>query len=266
MRGGLDCVLYGIARQEPVKVHYQHELLSFLHSLGLPTYLSIKKVPNIFALVRSVDEMMDFQAKVRALRESLPFAIDGVVFKLDSLDEAAATPPTMKHPRTAIAWKFGAEQVWTRLNEIVVQVGRTGVVTPVAELEPVELSGSVVSRATLHNAEEVERKDIRPGDRVLIEKGGDVIPKVVESDTKAPHRQPPWKMPKTCPICGTALVRDEEEVAWRCPNREGCAEQQIRKLTTLRARRGWISSTLENNRSGISMPRVLSGRPMISFL
>jgi DNA ligase (NAD+) len=174
--------------------------------------------------------MMEFQAEVRKIRESLPFGIDGVVFKLDNLDEAAAILPTMKHPRTAIAWKFGAEQAWTTLKEIVLQVGRTGVITPVAELEPVELSGSVVSRATLHNAEEVERKDIRPGDRVLIEKGGDVIPKVVESDKAIPHRQDPWKMPKTCPVCRTELVRDEEEVAWRCPNRDGCVEQQIRKL------------------------------------
>lgn len=231
-RGGLSCVLYGIAHQDPVRVHYQHDLIQFLHSLGLPTYHSIRGVPRtVLGLVHSVDEMMDFQAEVRKIRESLPFGIDGVVFKLDSLDEAASIPPTMKHPRTAIAWKFGAEQVWTTLKEIVVQVGRTGVITPVAELEPVELSGSVVSRATLHNAEEIERKDIRSGDRVLIEKGGDVIPKVVESDTKAPHRQHPWKMPTTCPVCGTALVRDEEQVAWRCPNRDGCVEQQIRKLS-----------------------------------
>jgi DNA ligase (NAD+) len=230
-RGGLSCVLYGIARQDPIRVHYQHDLITFLNSLGLPTYLSIRDVPRtVLGLVHSVDEMMEFQAEVRKIRESLPFGIDGVVFKLDNLDEAAAILPTMKHPRTAIAWKFGAEQAWTTLKEIVLQVGRTGVITPVAELEPVELSGSVVSRATLHNAEEVERKDIRPGDRVLIEKGGDVIPKVVESDKTMPHRQHPWKMPKTCPVCGTELVRDEEEVAWRCPNRDGCVEQQIRKL------------------------------------
>jgi DNA ligase (NAD+) len=238
-RGGVSCVLYGIAYQDPVRVHYQHDLLSFLHTLGLPTYLSIKGMPQaVLGLVRSVDEMMEFQDRVRAVRESLPFAIDGVVFKLDALDDAAAIPPTMKHPRTAIAWKFGAEQAWTTLKEIVVQVGRTGVVTPVAELEPVELSGSVVSRATLHNAEEVERKDIRPGDRVLIEKGGDVIPKVVESDAKALHRQAPWRMPLVCPICGTTLVHDEEEVAWRCPNREGCVEQQVRKLCHFSGKEG----------------------------
>ena len=157
----------------------------------------MKDLPlNPLRIVRSVDEMMKFQDEIRNVREKLPFDIDGVVFKLDNLDESSTIPPTMKHPRTAIAWKFGAEQAWTRLKEIVVQVGRTGVVTPVAELEPVELSGSTVARATLHNAEEVERKDIRPGDRVLIEKGGDVIPKVVESDKHVSHRQSPWVCPK----------------------------------------------------------------------
>jgi DNA ligase (NAD+) len=200
----------------------------------------MKELPEVFAkasqvnplrIVRSVDEMMTFQDEIRAVREKLPFGIDGVVFKLDNLDESATIPPTMKHPRTAIAWKFGAEQVWTRLKEIVVQVGRTGVVTPVAELEPVELSGSTVARATLHNAEEIQKKDIRPGDRVLIEKGGDVIPKVVESDKHTPNRLPPWTMPKECPSCGTPLVHDEEEVAWRCPNHHHCTEQIIRQLT-----------------------------------
>lgn len=231
-RGGLSCVVYGVARQQPVVIHYQHELFSFLHRCGLPTYESMKGLPlHPLRIVTSVDDMMAFQEDIRSVREQLPFAIDGVVFKLDTLDEAAAIAPTMKHPRTAVAWKFGAEQVWTRLKEIIVQVGRTGVVTPVAELDSVELSGSTVSRATLHNAEEVERKDIRPGDMVLIEKGGDVIPKVVESDRHAPHRQEKWQMPKACPSCGTTLVRDEEEVAWRCPNHRLCPEQMVRRLT-----------------------------------
>ncbi len=230
-RGGLECVLYGIARQHPVNVQYQHELFSFLHHLGLPTYLSMKHLPMPpFRIVHSIEEMMAFQDEIRALREKLPFVIDGVVFKLDNLDEAAAIPPTMKHPRTAIAWKFGAEQAWTRLQEIVVQVGRTGVITPVAELEPVELSGSTVARATLHNAEEIERKDIRPGDMVLVEKGGDVIPKVVESDRHAPSRQMKWHMPTACPSCGTLLIKEEGEVAWRCPNHQACSEQIIRRL------------------------------------
>jgi DNA ligase (NAD+) len=229
-RGGLACVFYGVAQQN-LKIHLQSEVTPFLHGLGLPTWLSMKDLPcTPYRLVRSVSEMLSFQDEIHAVRDKLPFGIDGVVFKLNSLDESLSIPPTMKHPRTAIAWKFGAEQVWTQLLEIVVQVGRTGVVTPVAELAPIELSGSTVSRATLHNAEEIERKDIRPLDRVLIEKGGDVIPKVVRSDTSQTTRSLPWKMPSTCPCCQTPLVRDEEEVAWRCPNRSGCSEQLIRRL------------------------------------
>lgn len=230
-RGGLSCVFYGIAQQNPIQVQYQHEVITFLHALGLPTYLSMKQLPFApYTVVKSVDAMMEFQKKIQEVRTTLPFGIDGVVFKLDSLDEAAAILPTMKHPRTAIAWKFGAERVWTLLKEIVVQVGRTGVITPVAELVPVEVSGSTVSRATLHNAEEIARKDIRPGDQVLIEKGGDVIPKVVESNHTLLNRQPPWVMPKTCPSCGTELIQIEDEVALRCPNHQKCPEQQIRTL------------------------------------
>lgn len=230
-REGLSCVFYGVARQQPVSISFQHEVVDFLHSLGLPTYLSMKKLPlPPFSVIKNLDEMMEFQAKILRVRESLPFGIDGVVFKLDSLDETASIPPTMKHPRTAIAWKFKAERVWTTLKEIVVQVGRTGVITPVAELDPVEVSGSVISRATLHNAEEIERKDIRPGDRVLIEKGGDVIPKIVESDHSMPHRKGMWKMPTTCPSCGSLLVKVPGEVAWRCVNHSSCQEQLIKKL------------------------------------
>ncbi len=230
-REGLTCVFYGIAQQTPVKVHKQHQVFQFLHSLGLPTWISFKGLPLVpYRLVKSVDDMISFQDTIKSIRPSLPFAIDGVVFKLDSLDEASSIPPTIKHPRTAIAWKFGAEQVWTRLREITVQVGRTGVITPVAELEPVELAGSTISRATLHNEDEVHRKDIRPNDMVLIEKGGDVIPKVVASDHTTPNRAAPWHMPKECPACNTPLVKDEEEVAWRCPNRTGCPEQTIRSL------------------------------------
>lgn len=230
-RKGLSCVFYGIAQQTPSVVHYQHDVMEYLHSLGLPTWKSVGNLPvQPCCLISSVQQMLDFQQHILSVRNQLPFGIDGVVFKLDSLDDAAAIAPTMKHPRTAIAWKFGAEQVWTLLREISVQVGRTGVVTPVAELEPVELSGSIVRRATLHNAEEIQRKDIRPHDRVLIEKGGDVIPKVVRSDHSLSSRQPPWAMPSHCPFCGTLLIREEGEVAWRCPNTEKCVEQKIRGL------------------------------------
>jgi len=238
-REGLSCVFYAIAQQRPYSVHRQYEVIDFLHSLGLPTYKMMKKLPlQPYCRVSCVEDMMRFQDEVLIHRQNLPFDIDGVVFKLEDLDMAESIPPTMKHPRTAIAWKFGAEQAWTTLKEIVVQVGRTGVVTPVAELEPVDLSGSCVSRATLHNAEEIERKDIRPQDRVLIEKGGDVIPKVIKSDTTLPNRQPVWTMVTRCPSCQTTLIKDEKEVAWRCPNHRQCPEQLIRGLVHFVGRDG----------------------------
>ena len=152
-------------------------------------------------------------------RESLPYEIDGIVVKIDALAQQRRLGATAKSPRWAFAFKFSAERVRTRLLKIALQVGRTGVVTPVAELEPVLLAGSTVSRATLHNAEELERKDIREGDTVVLEKGGDVIPKVVsvvESDR--PEDARPFKFPQICPVCEAVLVKDESEVAVRCVN------------------------------------------------
>ncbi|MCE5316164.1 MAG: NAD-dependent DNA ligase LigA, partial [Parachlamydia sp.] len=138
---------------------------------------------------------------------------------------------TGKNPRWAVAYKFAAEQAVTRIHDITVQVGRTGVLTPVAELEPVFLAGSTISRATLHNEDEVKRKDIRIGDMVTIEKGGDVIPKVVSVDlSKRPAHSHSWKMPSHCPACGTEVVRPAGEVAVRCPNKHGCPEQGLRRL------------------------------------
>ena len=137
---------------------------------------------------------------------------------------------TGKHPRFAVAYKFAPEQATTKIYDITLQVGRTGVLTPVAELEPVSLAGSTISRATLHNQEEIERKDIRIGDTVIIEKGGDVIPKVVQVVLeKRPHSSKPWKMPTHCPCCGTPVVVNVNEVAIRCPSKN-CLEQRIRRI------------------------------------
>ena len=198
-----------------------------------PTGLSDEsmKVADYTARCESIGEIWDFAEKVRALRPSLPFEIDGIVIKLDDLKDQKRLGITGKNPRWAIAYKFAAEQVATRILDITVQVGRTGTLTPVAELEPIFLAGSTISRATLHNEEEVMRKDIRLGDIVLIEKGGDVIPKVVEVDlSKRISSAPPWQMPIHCPACGSEVVRIAGEVAVRCPNEEGCPEQRIRRL------------------------------------
>ena len=151
-------------------------------------------------------------------REKLPYGVDGLVIKVNDLAAAERLGATSKSPRWGIAYKFGTFEAETTLQRIDLQVGRTGVVTPVAILEPVTLLGTVVSRATLHNFDELERKDIREGDRVVIEKGGEVIPKVVRVVPKPGRRSEPFPIPKRCPVCKEPLVRDPDEAAVRCEN------------------------------------------------
>ena len=222
----LSTVFYGVAEDSSGSLENQFESRDYLRKMGLPVFHEdqIKQCDTL-------EEIMAFADKIHKKRASLPFDIDGIVLKVDNLKYHPKLGKTGKTPRFAIAYKFAPEQALTRIHEITVQVGRTGVLTPVAELEPVFLAGSTISRATLHNQEEVERKDIRVGDGVIIEKGGDVIPKVVEVDPKKrPRDSHPWKMPKTCPSCGHRVVHTEGEVAVRCPNTEGCEEQQIRRI------------------------------------
>jgi DNA ligase (NAD+) len=186
--------------------------LELLADWGLPVEAHWKSCNGISEVVAFCEEWAE-------KRRSLQFDTDGVVIKVDDLALRERLGATAKFPRWATAFKFPAEQATTTLREIRVNVGRTGAVTPYALLEPVFLAGSTISMATLHNAEDVARKDLRDGDRVLIEKGGDVIPKVVKVVTAAgAPRSEPWKMPAACPVCGTTLRRDEEEVVWRCEN------------------------------------------------
>src|SRR5690606_20173779 len=153
------------------------------------------------------------------LRHAFAYPTDGAVVKLDSLSRQEEAGSTSKAPRWAIAYKFAAEQAETRLNGIGIQVGRTGTLTPVAELEPVVLAGTTVSRATLHNAGEIARKDVRIGDFVVVEKAGEIIPAVVSVvKEKRPPGTEPFQFPDTCPACGTAAIRLPEEAATRCPN------------------------------------------------
>jgi DNA ligase (NAD+) len=221
---GLSIVFYGIAEESTESLTRQSQVNPFLRSLGLPTL-------EYTAYCQSIEEIWAFAEKIRSLRTSLPYDIDGIVVKLDDLKDQKRLGHTGKNPRWAIAYKFAAEQAMTRILGITVQVGRTGVLTPVAELEPVFLAGSTIARATLHNEEEIQRKDIRIGDIATIEKGGDVIPKVVSIDlSQRPTHTHRWHMPKVCPACGTAVVRVPGEVAVRCPNEDQCPEQQIRRL------------------------------------
>ena len=220
----LNLVCYAIAEGQSPKAT-QLETLHYLKELGLPV-----SKPDHVALAHDLEGIWKFVQKIHHLRPDLPFEIDGVVIKVNDLNAHDILGVTGKTPRYAVAYKFAPEEAMTRVNDITVQVGRSGVLTPVAELEPVHLAGSTISRATLHNADEVARKDIRIGDLVAIEKGGDVIPKVTRVDfNKRPLDSEPWKMPHHCPICHTSVIHREGEVAVRCPNPK-CLGQRVRRL------------------------------------
>ncbi|MBA2728138.1 MAG: NAD-dependent DNA ligase LigA [Parachlamydiaceae bacterium] len=223
-RRQLSVVFYGIGDESTIPPLGQFECHQYLKSLGLPTL-------ELIAKCHSLQEIWDFIEKIRLKRCSLPYHIDGIVIKLDDRREQKKMGNTAKHPRWALAYKFAAEQAITKILDITVQVGRTGVLTPVAELEPVLLAGSTIARATLHNQEEVQRKDVRVGDYVYIEKGGDVIPKVVKVILeKRGSTSLQWKMPEKCPVCGTPVIQVTGEVAVRCPNRSGCLQQTLGRL------------------------------------
>lgn len=189
-------------------------MLTAMRQWGLPVESHWRKCEGI-------EEVAAFCREWADARRNLEFETDGVVVKVDDLVLRERLGTTAKFPRWATAFKFPAQQATTTLAAIRVNVGRTGAVTPYAVLDPVFLAGSTISMATLHNAEDLARKDIREGDRVLIEKAGDVIPKVVKvvlPDPPTEARSEPWRMPRECPVCGSTLVRDEDEVVWRCEN------------------------------------------------
>jgi DNA ligase (NAD+) len=188
------------------------DTLAQMRRWGLPVEPHWQRCDGVGALIAFCQQWAD-------KRRTLSFDTDGVVIKVDELALRARLGTTAKFPRWATAFKFPAQQAHTTLVRIAVNVGRTGAVTPYALLQPVFLAGSTISMATLHNAEDVARKDLRDGDTVIIEKGGDVIPKVVAPVLSLrPAGAEPWVMPTTCPVCGSALHRDEEEVVWRCEN------------------------------------------------
>jgi DNA ligase (NAD+) len=187
------------------------QTLAAMRGWGLP-------VEGHWRLCQGVDEVVEFCREWADKRQALEFDTDGVVVKVDDVAVQQRLGATAKFPRWATAFKFPAQQKTTVLKKIQVNVGRTGAVTPYAVLEPVFLAGSTISMATLHNAEDIARKDLREGDTVLVEKGGDVIPKVIKPILPHPDGSVPWQMPSRCPVCDSALNRDEEEVVWRCDN------------------------------------------------
>ena len=225
-RRKLSVVFYAIAEEGDLLVDAQHKCPILLEKFGLPVFAEKHRKE-----CKSIEEIVGFAETIEKQRETLPFDIDGIVVKVDQRKFYDMLGVTGKSPRWAVAYKFAPEQATTKILDITVQVGRTGVLTPVAELHPVLLAGSTISRATLHNQEEVERKDIRISDHVVIEKGGDVIPKVVEVVlAKREKDAKSWKMPAHCPSCGTPVIHVEGEVAVRCPSTEGCPQQNLRRV------------------------------------
>ena len=207
----LDCFFYALAACEGEPEPTTHwKSLELLRELGLRTNPLSERCQALEAVLESI-------ARLGEVRYQLDYEIDGVVVKVERFDQQELAGATSKFPRWAIAFKYPAEQATTRVREIVVQVGRTGALTPVAELEPVQLAGTTVSRATLHNEEEVQRKDVRIGDTVLIQKAGEIIPQVVK--VVKSERTPgagSFVMPAACPVCGSVVVREEGEVVSRC--------------------------------------------------
>ncbi len=208
----------------------QGALMESLSGWGLP-------VESHWTRCTGIGAVKAFCAAWADARRELPFDTDGIVIKVEARDERTRLGFTAKFPRWATAYKFPAQQATTTLLRIEVQVGRTGAVTPLAVLSPVLLAGSTIQYATLHNQEEIRRKDLRPGDEVLVEKGGDVIPKIVKPIlTRRPAGLAPFAMPDACPVCGSQLERPEDEVVWRCPN-TSCAARLRRSLEHFAGRR-----------------------------
>lgn len=240
----LDCFFYYLLGTGlPFKTHY--ESLQAARSWGF-------HISDYLAKCSSIHQIFDFVHEIDQLRKGLPFNIDGVVIKINDLRQQEILGNTAKSPRWAIAYKFKAEQVETRLNSVDFQVGRTGTVTPVANLSPVLLAGTVVKRASLHNADIISTLDVRISDTVYVEKGGEIIPKItgVRLD-KRPPETIPLKFPALCPDCGTTLVRSKGESAWYCPNRSGCPPQIKGRLEHFISRKAMNIETLGEGKIGI---------------
>lgn len=214
----LDCLLYGIVGQN-TGITSQWQMLEKARDWGF-------KVPTAAKLCKTTDEVMAFVEEWDVHRHDLPYETDGVVIKVNNLQQQEELGHTSKSPRWAMAYKFKAEQVSTVLNKITYQVGRTGAITPVANLEPVLLAGTTVKRASLHNADQIAKFDIREGDTVFVEKGGEIIPKIIGVDfNERPAHSEPTKYIDHCPECHTELVRNEGDAKHYCANYYGCPVQ-----------------------------------------
>lgn len=220
---GLDCTLYHIAVDEPIKSTHWENLME-AKRWGF-------KISEHIKVCRTREEIEAFIAYWDSERKNLPYATDGIVIKVNSYAHQRTLGSTAKAPRWAVAYKFQAERALTKLLSVDFQVGRTGAVTPVANLDPVQLAGTVVKRASIHNADQIELLDIRIGDMVYVEKGGEIIPKITGVElSMRPADSTPFEYITHCPECGTELVRDEGEAKHFCPNSKGCKPQIIGRI------------------------------------
>lgn len=215
---------YGVGATEGLKFQSQWEVLCWLRDAGMPVNPLVERHD-------SLEEVYEYCERVQSMRHSLPYEIDGVVVKVDSLADQARLGATSKAPRWAIAFKFPPEERTTKLKDIRVHVGRTGAVTPIAVLEPVRVAGSTVTYASLHNEDEVRRKDVRIGDWVVVRKAGDVIPEIVGPvKDRRTGEEREFVMPTQCPVCGAPIVRPEGEVVARCSGGFSCPSQVLERL------------------------------------
>ena len=227
----LDITLYQLGAATPSFPFATHwEILEAFRQSGLPVSPEARLCPDI-------ESAIAYHREMEQRRNELGYETDGVVLKVNSLDQRNTLGSTTHHPRWAIAFKFKSQQARTRIRRIVINVGRTGALTPSAEVDPVEIAGATISRTTLHNADEIERLDVREGDLVVIERAGDVIPHVVEVVPEPQHEQRlRFQMPSQCPSCGAKTHRPEGEVVWRCDN-AACPAQLKEKLLHFGSRR-----------------------------
>lgn len=227
----LDIFIFNVQKLENNPFNSHYEQLNYLDKLGF-------NVNPVRILCNNIDEAIDAITKIGEDRENLSFGIDGAVIKVDNLDYREELGTTFKTPRWAIAYKYPPEQKETLLKDIVCQVGRTGAITPMAILEPVKVAGSTISKTTLHNEDFIKEKDLKIGDRVIIQKAGDVIPEVVEAvKSKRTGEEKEFVMPKVCPVCGAPTIREDGEAVTRCTGIE-CSAKALRNIVHFASKEG----------------------------
>lgn len=248
----LDIFIFNVQKLENNPFNSHYEQLNYLDKLGF-------NVNPVRILCNNIDEAIDAITKIGEDRENLSFGIDGAVIKVDNLDYREELGTTFKTPRWAIAYKYPPEQKETLLKDIVCQVGRTGAITPMAILEPVKVAGSTISKTTLHNEDFIKEKDLKIGDRVIIQKAGDVIPEVVEAvKSKRTGEEKEFVMPKVCPVCGAPTIREDGEAVTRCTGIE-CSAKALRNIVHFASKEG-----MEIDGLGYSIIEQLLDRKLIN--